>query len=202
MGPLGAALNPGVTGVAETGHHANASTFCGRCAEVCPVMIPLPKIMRHWRAVEHAQGLAPKSLTFGLALWAFAAKRPRLYRLGASALALPSRPSLALAAALYSALAWFAVRLLRLPAAVESCGCFGGDAPPSRVHAVYDAGAALLMALAALSPPPGVAELAARAPVAGIGLVVACATAAYAMTLVLGRLPAAVAAYRPRGGAA
>ncbi len=87
MGPIGAALNPGVMGVAETGHHANASTFCGRCAEVCPVMIPLPKIMRHWRAVEHAQGLAPKSITFGLALWAFAAKRPALYRLGASLLA-------------------------------------------------------------------------------------------------------------------
>lgn len=87
MGPIGAALNPGVTGVAETGHHANASTFCGRCAEVCPVMIPLPKIMRHWRAVEYAQGLAPKSITFGLSLWAFAAKRPWLYRLGASLLA-------------------------------------------------------------------------------------------------------------------
>jgi L-lactate dehydrogenase complex protein LldF len=87
MGPIGAALNPGVIGVAETGHHANASTFCGRCAEVCPVMIPLPKIMRHWRAVEHAQGLAPKSITFGLSLWAFAAKRPTLYRAGASLLA-------------------------------------------------------------------------------------------------------------------
>jgi L-lactate dehydrogenase complex protein LldF len=87
MGPLGAALNPGVMGVAETGHHANASTFCGRCAEVCPVMIPLPKIMRHWRAVEHTQGLAPKSITFGLSLWAFAAKRPLLYRFGASLLA-------------------------------------------------------------------------------------------------------------------
>jgi len=87
MGPLGAALNPGMIGVAETGHHANASTFCGRCAEVCPVMIPLPKIMRYWRAVEHAQGLAPKSVTFGLSLWAFAAKRPLLYRFGASLLA-------------------------------------------------------------------------------------------------------------------
>ncbi|HEY2885117.1 MAG TPA: lactate utilization protein B [Rhizomicrobium sp.] len=87
MGPLGAALNPGMIGVAETGHHANASTFCGRCAEVCPVMIPLPKIMRYWRAVEHAQGLAPKSLTFGLSLWAFAAKHPLLYRFGASLLA-------------------------------------------------------------------------------------------------------------------
>ena len=87
MGPLGAALNPGVMGVAETGHHANASTFCGRCAEVCPVKIPLPKIMRHWRAVEHAQGLAPKSITFGLSLWAFAAKHPALYRLGAALVA-------------------------------------------------------------------------------------------------------------------
>ena len=84
MGPLGAALNPGVLGVATAAHHANASTFCGRCAEVCPVMIPLPKIMRHWRAVEYASGLAPKSITRGLSLWAFAAKRPRLYRMGAS----------------------------------------------------------------------------------------------------------------------
>ncbi len=84
MGPIGAALNPGMMGVAEAAHHANASTFCGRCAEVCPVKIPLPKIMRHWRAVEHASGLAPKAITRGLALWAFAAKRPALYRFGAS----------------------------------------------------------------------------------------------------------------------
>ncbi|MBS0470784.1 MAG: lactate utilization protein [Proteobacteria bacterium] len=87
MGPIGAALNPGMMGVAEAAHHANASTFCGRCAEVCPVKIPLPKIMRHWRAVEHADGLAPKAITRGLALWAFAAKRPALYRLGASMVA-------------------------------------------------------------------------------------------------------------------
>ena len=84
MGPIGAALNPGTMGVENAAHHANASTFCGRCAEVCPVMIPLPKIMRHWRAIEYGQGLAPKAITRGLALWAFAAKRPALYRLGAS----------------------------------------------------------------------------------------------------------------------
>jgi L-lactate dehydrogenase complex protein LldF len=79
-GPIGAALNPGMMGVAEAAHHANASTFCGRCAEVCPVKIPLPAIMRHWRAREHASGLAPKSFVAGLSLWAFAAKRPALYR--------------------------------------------------------------------------------------------------------------------------
>jgi L-lactate dehydrogenase complex protein LldF len=79
-GPIGAALNPGMVGVAEAGHHANASTFCGRCAEVCPVKIPLPAIMRHWRAREYASGLAPKSFVAGLGVWAFAAKRPALYR--------------------------------------------------------------------------------------------------------------------------
>jgi L-lactate dehydrogenase complex protein LldF len=86
-GPIGAALNPNQLGVAEASHHANASTFCGRCAEVCPVKIPLPKIMRYWRAREHAAGLAPKAMTAGLGLWAFAAKRPALYRAGATFMA-------------------------------------------------------------------------------------------------------------------
>lgn len=86
-GPIGAALNPGTLGVAAAGHHANASTFCGRCAEVCPVKIPLPKIMRHWRAREYADGLAPRAIVMGLGLWAFAAKHPALYRFGASMMA-------------------------------------------------------------------------------------------------------------------
>jgi L-lactate dehydrogenase complex protein LldF len=83
-GPIGAALNPGLMGVGEARHHANASTFCGRCAEVCPVKIPLPKIMRYWRAREYAGGLSPKTTAFGLSVWAFAAKRPWLYRIAAS----------------------------------------------------------------------------------------------------------------------
>jgi L-lactate dehydrogenase complex protein LldF len=86
-GPIGAALNPGMMGVAEAGHHANASTFCGRCAEVCPVKIPLPTIMRHWRARERVSGLAPKSFVAGLNVWAFVAKRPALYRFGAAVVA-------------------------------------------------------------------------------------------------------------------
>jgi len=79
-GPIGAVLNPELIGIAAAHHHPNASTFCGRCAEVCPVKIPLPKIMRYWRAREYASGLAPKTMTYGLSLWAYAAKRPALYR--------------------------------------------------------------------------------------------------------------------------
>ncbi len=80
-GPIGAALNPALIGLAAAHHHANASTFCGRCADVCPVKIPLPRIMRYWRAREYAQGLAPKAAVLGISLWAFAARRPALYRL-------------------------------------------------------------------------------------------------------------------------
>jgi L-lactate dehydrogenase complex protein LldF len=83
-GPIGAALNPNLLGIKEASHHANASTFCGRCAEICPVKIPLPKIMRHWRAREYSERLAPRAVVLGLSLWAFAAKRPALYRVGAA----------------------------------------------------------------------------------------------------------------------
>ncbi len=86
-GPIGAALNPNLIGLEEAHHHPNASTFCGRCAEVCPVKIPLPNIMRYWRAREFAAGLPPKATRAGLALWAFAARRPVLYRLGARMMA-------------------------------------------------------------------------------------------------------------------
>ena len=112
MGPIGAALNPGTMGVEAAAHHANASTFCGRCAEVCPVMIPLPKIMRHWRAVEYASGLAPRAVRRGLRFWAFAAKRPWLYQLysytAARALKILARDGAVRAMPIRNG--WFAVR--------------------------------------------------------------------------------------------
>ena len=46
--------------------------------------IPLPKMMRHWREREYEQGLSPAPFRAGLKLWAFFAKRPRLYRFGAN----------------------------------------------------------------------------------------------------------------------
>ncbi|MCB1417574.1 MAG: iron-sulfur cluster-binding protein, partial [Notoacmeibacter sp.] len=48
-GPMGAVLTPSLIGVDKGGHLPNASTFCGRCESVCPMRIPLPKMMRHWR---------------------------------------------------------------------------------------------------------------------------------------------------------
>ncbi len=80
-GPMGAVLTPSLAGIEVAGHLPNASTFCGACEAVCPVRIPLPKLMRHWREREFEAGLAPSASRFGLALWGFAARRPWLYRL-------------------------------------------------------------------------------------------------------------------------
>ena len=78
-GPMGAVLTPSLIGVGEAGHLPNASTFCGRCESVCPMRIPLPKMMRHWREREYQNGDTPALYKAGLKLWAFAAKRPALY---------------------------------------------------------------------------------------------------------------------------
>ena len=63
----------------------HASTFCGRCESVCPMRIPLPKMMRHWREREFERNLAPKGTRTGLGLWSFFAKRPALYRFATGA---------------------------------------------------------------------------------------------------------------------
>ncbi len=80
-GPMGAVLTPSLIGVDKAGHLPNASTFCGRCEAVCPVRIPLPKMMRHWREREFARHLTPAAFRSGLRVWAFFAKRPALYKL-------------------------------------------------------------------------------------------------------------------------
>ena len=80
-GPIGQVLDPVIFGLEETRALPNASTFCGRCESVCPMMIPLPKLMRHWRDREFERGLSPATQRWGVRFWAYVAARPRLYRL-------------------------------------------------------------------------------------------------------------------------
>ena len=86
-GPMGAVLTPGLIGVEKAGHLPNASTFCGKCESVCPVRIPLPKLMRHWREREFERHLSPSAARYGLGVWGFFARRPALYRLATRAAA-------------------------------------------------------------------------------------------------------------------
>lgn len=84
-GPMGAVLTPSLIGVDKAGHLPNASTFCGRCEDVCPMHIPLPKMMRHWREREFEKHLSPMTQRASVRGWAWVAKRPFLYRMVASA---------------------------------------------------------------------------------------------------------------------
>jgi L-lactate dehydrogenase complex protein LldF len=45
--------------------------------------IPLPRLLRHWREKEFEKHLTPGAVRWGVGLWSFFAKRPRLYRLAA-----------------------------------------------------------------------------------------------------------------------
>ena len=78
-GPMGAVLTPSLIGIEEAAPLPNASTLCGRCESVCPVKIPLPKMLRHWREHEFAKKLSPRVWRAGLSLWARVAGRPVLY---------------------------------------------------------------------------------------------------------------------------
>ncbi|MCB1503707.1 MAG: iron-sulfur cluster-binding protein [Hyphomicrobiaceae bacterium] len=78
-GPIGAVLTPALIGIGQGAKLPNASTFCGRCESVCPMRIPLPKLMRHWREAEFEAGQPPFHQRAALAAWAWLAKRPRTY---------------------------------------------------------------------------------------------------------------------------
>jgi L-lactate dehydrogenase complex protein LldF len=80
-GPIGAVLTPNLIGIEEAGHLPNASTLCGRCESVCPMRIPLPRMLRKLRERQYARNQTPAAVRFGLRTWALLARRPGLYRM-------------------------------------------------------------------------------------------------------------------------
>lgn len=79
-GPIGAAIDPLFIGLEEAADLPGASSFCGKCEEVCPMRIPLPNIMRYWREQAFEREVTPLSQRAGITVWAWFAKRPALYR--------------------------------------------------------------------------------------------------------------------------
>ena len=55
-GPLGAVLAPALEGVDKMGYLSKASSLCGACEEVCPVRIPIPKMLLELRDEAHRVG--------------------------------------------------------------------------------------------------------------------------------------------------
>lgn len=79
-GPMGSVLTPLIVGLDKARHLPNACTLNGRCQEVCPMSIPLPKMLRKLRMREFESGLTPARTRFAIRSWAWLASRPRLYR--------------------------------------------------------------------------------------------------------------------------
>jgi L-lactate dehydrogenase complex protein LldF len=80
-GPMGSVLTPSFVGLENALDLPNASTFCGECAVVCPVKIPLPDLMRELRNRQVERHLRPWTERAALRLWSWMAQRPRIYAL-------------------------------------------------------------------------------------------------------------------------
>ncbi len=81
-GPMGSVLTPSFVGLENALDLPNASTFCGECAVVCPVKIPLPDLLRHLRTRQMERHLRPWPERATIRLWSWMAQRPAVYALG------------------------------------------------------------------------------------------------------------------------
>ncbi len=78
-GPIGSVLTPAIIGLEKGATLPNASSFCGRCEEVCPMRIPLPRMMRYWRTEEFSVYLGQKSEQRAVRIWGSIVQQPRLF---------------------------------------------------------------------------------------------------------------------------
>lgn len=91
-GPIGCVLEPQRLGLDKIGALTSACTLCGACGEVCPVRIPLPKLINRLRAesvqAEHSGariqgkgGLRKNTEAMSWSIWKLLYSKPRFYHL-------------------------------------------------------------------------------------------------------------------------
>ena len=81
-GPMGSVWTPLLVGLKHAANLPNACTLNGRCEEVCPMKIPLPRMLRALRRQIFERGYMDRFTSLGLSAWRLAALNPSLYRLG------------------------------------------------------------------------------------------------------------------------
>ena len=79
-GPMGSVWTPLLVGLQNAANLPNACTLNGRCEEVCPVKIPLPKLLRTLRTQIFERGMIDWKSRIGLAMWGWMARNPLLFR--------------------------------------------------------------------------------------------------------------------------
>lgn len=81
-GPMGIVLTALLEGMEHACSLVDATTLCGACADVCPVKVPLPKLLRKLRESRVEQGLTPKLEQHAMAGFGKIVKSPMLFHLG------------------------------------------------------------------------------------------------------------------------
>ena len=79
-GPVGSVLTPSLYGLAVAADLPQACTLNGHCADVCPVRIPLPGLLRQWRNRLHENAIGAATDRYGLAVFGWLARQVWAYR--------------------------------------------------------------------------------------------------------------------------
>ena len=88
-GPIGIIFEPQKEGLDRLGELTQASTLCGACGEVCPVQIPIPRLISRLRhdavrrdpvATRGAGGTRTRREAIAWKLWSVTYANPSLYR--------------------------------------------------------------------------------------------------------------------------
>ncbi|WP_066965918.1 LutB/LldF family L-lactate oxidation iron-sulfur protein [Microbulbifer sp. Q7] len=94
-GPIGKIVSPHLLGLEATQDLPTASSLCGACEEVCPVRIPIPKLLQRLREEtnrphvlpEHMKGAGSgrkKMEAFVWRTWSWVCRHPAVYHAGAA----------------------------------------------------------------------------------------------------------------------
>lgn len=82
-GPIGAILTPLLGGYEKYKELPYASSLCGACTEVCPVKIPIHKLLiLHRRKIVEEEKMSPVSERVAMRAFRWAGKSPKMFRVG------------------------------------------------------------------------------------------------------------------------
>jgi L-lactate dehydrogenase complex protein LldF len=84
-GPMGIVLTALLEGMERARNLLDATTLCGACGDVCPVKVPLPKLLRRLRESRVEKGLTPRFEQTAMTGFGNAAKSPLIFHLGQNA---------------------------------------------------------------------------------------------------------------------
>ena len=83
-GPMGIVLTTLLNGIDQAHPLLDATTLCGACNDVCPVRVPLVKLLRILRERRVDAGLTPSCERNAMFAFGMAVKSPFLFSMGQS----------------------------------------------------------------------------------------------------------------------